>query len=380
MTVKRQVKKRTSKPSPLSGQWADYLRPKRIDDLILPEVKKQQIRSIIDDKQKPPNAVLVTGETGSGKTTLARLVAAHLGGISEAYEKSTNERYVFPKDIIEVNSGEDNGIEHIRELISSVSYKPRQLKRRIVIMDEVHLLSRQAVSALLKPIEEPSSTTIWILCTNRPEKLREEIKRRCFNIELPYLNRRESVDLLTLIAERSGVSRLFDYLQWGEEKPEKSLKPCEVLFKEVALTIAKSDLNLAREMVTSFQLLLKSIRSSRPKTLDEALDTLEELVKNTGFETEDFAGVDSFIDTVSNDPQKAIGSILEVASNPESYNQLYYRLRSRIAKGSRDTYTNLLFIWCVDASAWSIHSGMRHLDYVAARLAEHVVKNKGSRK
>jgi DNA polymerase-3 subunit gamma/tau len=112
-----------------------------------------------------PHAFLFYGSRGLGKTTLARLVSAELG--------------VLPEDIYEIDGASNRKIEHVRELRASFATYPLSSKYKVYIIDEVHMLTREAFNALLKSIEEPPAHVIFMFATTEIEKIPETIVSRC---------------------------------------------------------------------------------------------------------------------------------------------------------------------------------------------------------
>ena len=132
------------------------------------------------------HAYMFFGPRGTGKTTVSKIFARnvncdkHMDGI--ACQKCENCKYSFSKecvDIIEIDAASNNGVDEIRELKNKISLVPSQLKYKVYIIDEVHMLSIGAFNALLKTLEEPPEHAIFILATTDPQKVPETIISRC---------------------------------------------------------------------------------------------------------------------------------------------------------------------------------------------------------
>lgn len=139
-----------------------------------------------------PHSFLLTGPTGCGKTTIARIIANTLNCTGD--------------DLREVDSADFRGIDTIREIRKQVLYRPLQGDYRIWILDECHKMSNDAQSALLKTLEDTPSHVIFILCTTDPQKLLPTIKGRCSQFQVKPLNELLMYKLLRKIAKAEGVS------------------------------------------------------------------------------------------------------------------------------------------------------------------------------
>ena len=175
-------------------------RPQDFKDLIGQEVIAQTISNAIK-LGKTPNAYLLTGIRGVGKTTTARLIAKALNckkNFSEG-EKCTDENCHCKDivnsnhiDVLEMDAASKTGIDDVRELIENSKYSPASAKYKIFIIDEVHMLSKQAFNGLLKTLEEPPPRLKFILATTEVRKIPITILSRCQRFDL----KRVSVNLL----------------------------------------------------------------------------------------------------------------------------------------------------------------------------------------
>jgi DNA polymerase-3 subunit gamma/tau len=173
-------------------------RPQEFEDLIGQEVMAQTITNAIK-LDKTPNAYLLTGIRGVGKTTTARLIAKSLNclknldkEVSCSSEKFCNSCIEIINsnhmDILEMDAASKTGIDDIRELIENAKYSPTSAKFKIFIIDEVHMLSKQAFNGLLKTLEEPPPRLKFILATTEVRKIPVTILSRCQRFDLKRVN------------------------------------------------------------------------------------------------------------------------------------------------------------------------------------------------
>jgi len=168
-------------------------RPKSFKELIGQNVMVQTITNAVK-LDKLPNAYLLTGIRGVGKTTTARLIAKAINckkdfiqGEKCKYdefchcEKISNSNHL---DVLEMDAASRTGVDDVREIIESSRYKPTNAKYKIFIIDEVHMLSRQAFNALLKTLEEPPSQLKFIFATTEVKKIPVTIVSRCQRFDL----------------------------------------------------------------------------------------------------------------------------------------------------------------------------------------------------
>ena len=173
-------------------------RPQEFKDLIGQKIMAQTITNAIK-LGKTPNAYLLTGIRGIGKTTTARLIAKALNCQKNDDEqiKCSSEKFC-PSceeiissnhiDILEMDAASKTGIDDIRELIESSKYSPTSAKYKIFIIDEVHMLSKQAFNGLLKTLEEPPPSLKFILATTEVRKIPVTILSRCQRFDLKRVN------------------------------------------------------------------------------------------------------------------------------------------------------------------------------------------------
>ena len=169
-------------------------RPRIFGDLIGQEVIAETIFNSIK-LGKTPNAYLLTGIRGVGKTTTARLIAKALNCTNDSDQgKNYNKKSLCDNckqiesanhiDVLEMDAASKTGIDDVRELIENSKYNPTSAKYKIFIIDEVHMLSKQAFNGLLKTLEEPPQNLKFILATTEPRKIPVTILSRCQRFDL----------------------------------------------------------------------------------------------------------------------------------------------------------------------------------------------------
>jgi DNA polymerase-3 subunit gamma/tau len=187
-------------------------RPQEFKDLIGQEIMAQTIINAIE-LGKTPNAYLLTGIRGVGKTTTARLIAKALNcqknndpkikcsseNFCETCQEIINSNHI---DILEMDAASKTGIDDVRELIENAKYSPTSAKFKIFIIDEVHMLSKQAFNGLLKTLEEPPPSLKFILATTEVRKIPVTILSRCQRFDLKRVSVEQICGHLKMIAQK----------------------------------------------------------------------------------------------------------------------------------------------------------------------------------
>lgn len=164
-------------------------RPTSLDEIFGNDETVESLQRILHRKNKKiPHSFLFHGPFGCGKTTFAKVIC--------------NELSVEQKDIKFLNMSNYTGIDHIRDLLSKIRYKPLESEYRVYIMDEVHRITSNSMDCLLNDLEKPPSHVIFILCTTEPEKLLKTIRSRCHQFAVKQLNKKVMVELLSSIAKK----------------------------------------------------------------------------------------------------------------------------------------------------------------------------------
>ena len=187
-------------------------RPQEFKDLIGQEVMAKTITNAIKIG-KTPNAYLLTGIRGVGKTTTARLIAKALNCENNVSQKNNCNQENFcdsckeitnssHMDVLEMDAASKTGIDDVREIIENSKYSPTSAKFKIFIIDEVHMLSKQAFNGLLKTLEEPPPSLKFILATTEVKKIPITILSRCQRFDLKRVSIDEIFKHLEIISKK----------------------------------------------------------------------------------------------------------------------------------------------------------------------------------
>ncbi len=187
-------------------------RPSTFDDVCgqehITSVLKMQLQ-----KGRVSHAYLFCGSRGTGKTTCAKILAKAVNcenpingepcNQCDACRAINEERLL---DVVEMDAASNNGVDHIRRLCDEVQFLPSEAKKRVYIVDEVHMLSNSAFNALLKTIEEPPSHVLFILATTEVNAIPATILSRCQRFDFKRITPEIVSARLMMIAEKEGIA------------------------------------------------------------------------------------------------------------------------------------------------------------------------------
>jgi len=214
-------------------------RPQRFDEVI----GQSHICSTLQNAIKSnriSHAYLFTGSRGIGKTSTARILAKSLNCLNpngiDPCNKCQNCIEITAgrsMDVLEIDGASNRGIDQIRDLRENVKYPPSNSKNRIFIIDEVHMLTKEAFNALLKTLEEPPSHVIFIFATTEPLKIPATIISRCQRYDFHRIPIREIVRHLSSIAQNENVEVTDDILMLVAKKAEGGMRDAESLLDQL---------------------------------------------------------------------------------------------------------------------------------------------------
>ena len=237
-------------------------RPKTFDDLIGQEIVAETILNAIK-VNKVPNAYLFTGIRGIGKTTTARIVAKSLNcsskieslcknDLCENCTAISNSNHI---DVLEMDAASKTGVDDVRDLIEFSRYGPTSAKYKIFIIDEVHMLSKQAFNALLKTLEEPPEYLKFIFATTEIKKIPITVVSRCQRFDLSRIKSLELFNFIKKIKEKENGNVSNDALKLIVKISEGSVRDALSLLDRALLTLDKDkelDLSSAQKIFGYF--------------------------------------------------------------------------------------------------------------------------------
>ena len=254
-------------------------RPQTFNDLIGQDVVVETITNSIK-ADKIPNAYLFTGIRGVGKTTTARIVAKALNCSNSLQNKCitkcdscdsiTNSSHI---DVLEMDAASKTGVDDIRDLIEFSRYGPTSAKYKIFIIDEVHMLSKQAFNALLKTLEEPPEYLKFIFATTEIKKIPITVVSRCQRFDLSRVKSLELFEFIRKIKDKENGKVTDEALKLIVKISEGSVRDALSLLDRALLSLDKDkelDLNLAQkifgyfdksQLINLFELILKGEES-----------------------------------------------------------------------------------------------------------------------
>lgn len=197
---------------------------KHITDILSRAIKMDRIS----------HAYLLTGPRGVGKTSVARILAHEINGL--VYDENATNL-----DIIEIDAASNNGVEDVRDLREKVQIAPVAAKKKIYIIDEVHMLSKAAFNALLKTLEEPPTHVVFILATTNVEKLPDTIISRTQRFSFRPITTVDAKNHLAYIAKQENIKIDDDALEMIAERSDGSFRDSISLLDQLTSLVDKNE-------------------------------------------------------------------------------------------------------------------------------------------
>ena len=276
----------------LARKW----RPQVFEEVVGQKHITQALQNGIS-QQRVAHAFLFAGARGVGKTSTARILAKALNCEKGPQINPCNQcancqeiTHGTSIDVIEIDGASNRGIDEIRELRENVRYTPAKSRYKIYIIDEVHMLTKEAFNALLKTLEEPPPHIIFIFATTEPHKIPATILSRCQRYDFKRIPFREVVGSLKRIVEEEGIQISQRGLLSIAQESEGSLRDAESLLDQV---IAYAGKQIHDEDITEVlglidrKILSDTIEAIADRDVERCMETVEQ-VYHFGYDLQHF--------------------------------------------------------------------------------------------
>lgn len=266
-------------------------RPQTIAELDNTQVR-EKIVNILKTKDIP-HALLFVGSKGMGKTSTARIIAKAVNCLENAFaDKSdsfepcntcsncTSIDKGSSPDVVEQDAASNRGIDEIRKLIKEASFAPMAGKYRVYIIDEAHMITPDAFNALLKTLEEPPQTVMFILATTNEEKVPTTIISRCVRIPFGQANKADIIHMLDRMTASEKISISAEIKEIIYKYSDNSFRDAAKLLEELILQNKLSPIEAEKYLGVNSKYNLLSLIKNNP--LKDSLSWIEEFTSNGG--------------------------------------------------------------------------------------------------
>ena len=323
----------------LARKW----RPKRFAELVGQEHVVRALTNALHTG-RVHHAFLFTGTRGVGKTTIARIFAKSLNceqgtsadpcGECETCLAIDAGRYI---DLLEIDAASNTGVDNVRELIENAQYMPSRGKYKVYLIDEVHMLSKQAFNALLKTLEEPPEHVKFLFATTDPEKLLVTVLSRCLQFNLKRLDEAQIRGQIVKILGAEGIEADDDAVRQLAHAADGSLRDgLSLLDQAIAYTGSAS--GGGRLEGAAVATMLGTVDRNRVQALLAALaegdgaKLLDEAAQLAEFSPDWGSVLDALSEALHRIQVKQLVPTVEVASDAVDVDVLAARLRPELVQ------------------------------------------------
>lgn len=293
-------------------------RPQKISQLDSESVRGA-LTTILTSKE-PPHALLFTGPKGLGKTSAARIVAKIVN--CETTTNKKRQKLVVSSysiepcnkcgqctsitdgtnlDLIEIDAASNRGIDEIRDLRDKIKLSPSAARKKVYIIDEVHMLTTEAFNALLKTLEEPPSHAMFILCTTEAHKVPATIASRCFQVAFKRATQEELVRSLKRIVSAENINIDQEALIVIAKNADGSFRDASKILEQATLSAGRKKIDGERilAMIGSSKNGLEILKMLKEKNARKAIGWLNDQV-------EEGLNIKSWIEEILEELHKAL--------------------------------------------------------------------------
>ncbi len=264
-------------------------RPQTFADLVGQEAVRRTLQNALK-AERPSHAYMFSGSRGTGKTSTARIFAKGLNcenledgnpcGKCDLCKGTADGSLV---DVIEIDAASNRGIDEIRELREKIMFAPNRAKRKVYIIDEVHMLTKEAFNALLKTLEEPPDHAFFCLATTEMHKIPETILSRCQVFIFQRFNQEQLINRLIKICDQEGFTYEKEAITIIAQKAEGGMRDAISLLEQIAAetnqNITENDTRTSLG-VSNTQTLEEFYKALSTKNTQAGLDILKSLAMN----------------------------------------------------------------------------------------------------